>query len=329
MEEASSGSRTGGFPWLPVVLAASLLAAVAVRIARSPARETEQRRTVEAMGTLATIIVVAPEGVSDSILDASAALLRRLDGDLDTRGTGSVGRLNRTGSCTPSPDLRRLYLLSLDLCEATGGAFDPSLAPLVHLWGFDSVPSLPDSSSIDSALALCGTGHISLADGRMRADPGSGLDLGAVAAGYAADRCYELAMGMGAEAFLVDVGGEIRCGGDRTWRIAVRHPRGEGFHSVIEMCGGAVSTSGDYESFFVQDGRRYSHLLDPMTGRPSDRTASVTVRADGAATADALSTAFAVAGEGCPVPDSLYRGAMFLLDGGGEGLVERRLGSLD
>lgn len=325
-EGCASGFRPGRL--LPAALVLSLVLAAGYRFLSGGGAEVEVRRSFPAMGTIAGLIVVADEASAGSIADSMASLVTALDRDLDPSGTGSLGRLDATGSCIPSPDLARLVDLSRELTASTGGAFDPTVRPLVELWGFEGVPAVPDSSSIDSALALCGWNRFST-DGRMlHAEPGSGLDMGAIAAGYAADRAYELAVGMGAHAVLVDMGGEIRCGG-RTWRIAVRHPRGEGFYTVIETDGGAVSTSGDYESFFEEGGRRYSHIIDPATGWPAAVPASVTVLHGRAYVADALSTALAVAGSSMNPGETEASGVLVLTELPDGTLGEARYGSLD
>lgn len=313
---------------IPAALVLSLALAAGYRILSGGGAEVEVRRSFPAMGTIAGLIVVADEASADSIADCMTALVSTLGRDLDPDGTGSLGRLDATGSCIPSPDLARLIALSRELTASTGGRFDPTIWPLVELWGFEGTPSVPDSSSVDSVLALCGWSRFSQDGRRLVAEPGSGLDMGAIAAGYAADRAYELAVGMGARAVLVDMGGEIRCGG-RTWRIAVRHPRGDGFYTVIETDGGAVSTSGDYESFFVEGGRRYSHILDPATGFPAAVPASVTVLHDRADMADALSTALAVAGSSMRPEETGASGVLVLTELPGGTLGETRYGSFD
>lgn len=323
---ARGGVRPGRL--VPAALVLSLVLAAGYRILTQGGPDAEVRRSFPAMGTMAGLIVVADEASADSIADSMVSLVSALDRDLDPEGTGSLGRLDATGSCIPSPDLARLVSISRELSASTGGRFDPTIRPLVELWGFEGSPAVPESSSVDSALALCGWGRFSTDGRRLVAEPGAGLDMGAVAAGYAADRAYELAAGMGASAVLVDMGGEIRCGG-RTWRIAVRHPRGEGFYTVIETDGGAVSTSGDYESFFVENGRRYSHILDPATGFPAAVPASVTVLHDRADLADALSTALAVAGSSMRPEETGASGVLVLTELPDGSLDETRYGRLD
>jgi thiamine biosynthesis lipoprotein len=280
------------------------------------------------MGSLASITIEAEPALADSILGRMQDLLLEIEIDTDPFGDGSLGTLNRLGRGVPGPHAARLLEAADALGRATGYALDPTVAPLVALWGFHGTPAVPDSAAVDSVLALTGWAHVHSSGDTIILDPGASLDLGAIAPGYAADMLYELAVGMGAEAALVEVGGEIRCGG-RPWTIAVRHPRSDGFWGGVEVADGAVSTSGDYENFIEVDGVRFCHILDPCTGWPEQGVASVTVMAPTCLIADGLSTALAVRGPALldSLPDSLWSGAMFLVVSG-DTLVERRFGGM-
>ncbi len=310
------------------MLASTLALASVIRLACSKRLE-ETRLSVPALETVVSFTVVAPEGASDSILSAMSALVTKLDSILDYRGRGGLGELNRAGRGVPEGDLRLLLDQALMLRDATGGALEPCILPLVSLWGFHDEPRVPSPAEIDSAMALCGPRCCRMVGDTLVLSPGSGIDLGAMAAGFAADRAYDLAMESGAVAALVDAGGEIRCGGDREWRIAIRHPRAEGFWCILEVSDCAVSTSGDYESFVQSDGARLCHILDPSTGMPESGVASVTVVSGTCSVADGLSTALAVGGPDLleTLPDSLWTGVLFILETD-SGLVERRFGDL-
>ena len=133
---------------LPALVALSLLGAVAYRFLRGEGGDVELHRSFPAMGTLANLTVVADGQLADSIADAVTEMVIRLDGDLDPDGTGSVGRLNSTGGCLPSPDLSHLLDVSRLLTAETGGCFDPTLRPLVVLWGFEDTPRVPGLARI-------------------------------------------------------------------------------------------------------------------------------------------------------------------------------------
>jgi thiamine biosynthesis lipoprotein len=293
-------------------------------------REIEARVTVPAMGTLANITVVCDEGSSEAILQSMDSLLAALEAELSADGPGTAGILNRTGRAALTPDFEAVLDLSGRMAAETRGAFDPSIAPVVDLWGFHSTsPSVPDSAGIDSALALCGWGSLSVTGDSVFLEPGHSLDLGAIVPGFAADRAYRLAIDRGASRALVEIGGEIRCGGSGTWRIAVTHPRADGFWCVLEVGECGMSTSGDYENYIESGGVRYCHIIDPATGWPESGVVSVTVVSPTSGTADALSTALAVRGPSLldSIPDSLWQGALFILQSD-TGLVERRFGTI-
>lgn len=263
-------------------------------------------------------------------MSAADSLLNHIDVQLGRfSGTGQLHRLNTEGSIPAESELGRLARLSDTIVRATGGSFDPSLGALVEVWGFPSADSVPDPDRIDAALAVTGWEHmVAITDDSILLRPGGLLDFGAVAKGWAVDRTWTLLMEMGAEECLVEVGGEVRCGGStgRVWNIGVRHPRSDSLAGVVSITEGAVATSGDYECFFMENGVRYSHLLDRNTGYPSGAAASATVVAPDCATADAMATAAAVGGAAAAgsFPDSLYTGMIVIAeDGQGNCLVHR------
>lgn len=278
--------------------------------------EVTRRNAV--LGTFSTFMIIAHEDSANMILDSMDSLTALLDRDLGVfQPTGELSRLNAAGGAsfdTLSRHLANVLELSLLAAEVTDSLFDPSMGPLVALWGFGGEPVLPDSTSIRTALLSCGLERVSFTGEGVELASGAWLDLGAVAKGYTADAVFDLADSLGARSVLVEIGGEIRCGDPggtgRVWRVGVRDPRGEGISGALEMTSGSVATSGDYESFFIDStGRRYCHILDPRTGYPETGVASVTVVAATAGMADALATAVAVGGLELAesIPDSLFR----------------------
>ncbi|WP_448522893.1 FAD:protein FMN transferase [Pseudothermotoga sp.] len=191
----------------------------------------------------------------------------------------------------------------------TDGAFDPTLGELIRLWGFDKIaekpPSrVPTTQEIGEALKRSGIDKLELdfQRRRVRLIDGAKLDLGGIAKGYALDRAYQVAKEVDKDCTgFVEAGGDIRIlgpkFGSRPWVVGVRDPRkSDSVIAYLYLTSGAVATSGDYERYFEFEGVRYHHILDPKTGFPSRGAISVTVVADNAVTADALSTAGFVMG---------------------------------
>jgi len=188
----------------------------------------------------------------------------------------------------------------------SNGLFNPVIGELIALWGFHDNPlpigTLPDKDTLNRLVAQRPSADdITIEGNRISTrNPAVRYDLGAFAKGYAIDRAVERLRELGIGNAIVNAGGDLRAigrHGDRPWRIGIRHPRQPGILASVEIEGDtSVFTSGDYERFFEVDGIRYHHIIDPRSGYPADRTASVTVIHGNAATADAAATALFVAG---------------------------------
>ncbi|MEN8214311.1 MAG: FAD:protein FMN transferase [Pseudomonadota bacterium] len=247
------------------------------------------------------------------------------------RADSEISRFNAsssTGWFAVSPQTYALLQAASRIHRLSEGAFDPTVSPLVELWGFGhSLPEqgLPDASRISSALQHTGMEKLLLDDKteRMRKTlPLLQLDLSAIAKGYAVDEVARLLERQGIQDYLVEIGGEIRVAGanpdGKAWRVAVEYPHIEQLRSAAEILGlsdAAVATSGDYRNFTEIDGKRYSHIIDPATGMPvTHNPASVTVIAADCLTADAWATAFTVLGadKGVRLADSMRMAVMFL-----------------
>ncbi|MDR1863874.1 MAG: FAD:protein FMN transferase [Treponema sp.] len=200
------------------------------------------------------------------------------------------------------PELIDLLKQALYYAELSGGAFDPSVGPLVKLWGIGTdAPRVPSGGEIGQALALVDYRDIEIdeAGGTVFLKRrGMALDLGAAAKGYAADEAVKLLARRGIRRGIIDLGGNIFAYGERErgrpWRIGVQDPgehRGA-YIGVLELNNKSVVTSGVYERYFEEDGRRYHHILSTETGGPAETgLLSVTVAAGSSTAADALSTA--------------------------------------
>lgn len=209
-----------------------------------------------------------------------------------------------------SAETAEVIALSLDISRLTEGAFDISVGPLVELWGFGATQraaQVPDANQVSEVLALVGYRSLQL---RMvppairKQVQALRIDLSAVAKGYAVDALAEILEQQGFNDYLLEIGGELRISGQRgdatPWRIAIEKPL-EGAREVaaiFPVTNTAMATSGNYRNFYLEKGQRYSHTIDPLSGRPArHKLASVTVLDKTCARADALATALMVMGE--------------------------------
>ncbi|MDH3588606.1 MAG: FAD:protein FMN transferase [Gammaproteobacteria bacterium] len=268
-----------------------------------------------AMGTTWSVqIIDLPAGVTHESLNRQIAdEIEKTNRAMSTyRDDSDVVRFNRAMTIDWFPVERSVTDVvaeALTVSEKSDGAFDITINPVVELWGFGSTgprDDRPSTTEIDAIRALVGHRYL-----EMRTDPPAlrkklaalSIDLSAIAKGYAVDQVAALLDNHGSTDYLIEIGGELRGRGhnDRgdAWRIAVERPD-PGLREVqelIELRDSALATSGDYRNFFVQNGRRYSHTIDPRTAVPVEHSlASVTVLADTAMRADALATALLVLG---------------------------------
>ena len=206
-----------------------------------------------------------------------------------------------------SGDFYSVLEYSLTLAKKTGSAFDPTIGPLVNLWGFGpkGERKVPTAKQIESAKRRVGYQHIELSEQKSairKKVAGLTLDLSASAKGFAVDRIARLLENNGAHNYLVEIGGEVRVKGrrdGRPWNVAIEtpNPLGGGFQKVLKLEDHAIATSGDYRNFFSEGGKTYSHTLDFASGRPVQNSlASVTVVDSECLKADALATALMAMG---------------------------------
>ncbi len=226
------------------------------------------------------------------------------------RADSEVSRFNRSTSSgwfAVSSDTAKVVAASLQVAQQTGGAFDITVGPLVNLWNFgpDRRPAgVPSDDEIEAARSLVGYQRLN-----VRLDPPSlskrhpdlTIDLSGIAKGFAVDQVGELLEEGGVDAYMVEVGGEVRTkgtkGAEAPWRIGVERPAaGQRLvQSVLELKDNCLATSGDYRNFYEFDGQLYSHEIDPHTGRPVRHgVAAVSVLSDTAMLADAYATGLMV-----------------------------------
>ena len=266
------------------------------------------------MGTVAELTIRgAGERAAEKARTLAGNAFRLVETNLSVFVADSiVARLNRGENVRVAADgsFATVARFALETAEASGGAFDPTVNPLMRAWGFrGGVPAVPSPAALSNALATVGWRQIVLSpasDGDLLVSSGNAeLDFGAIAKGYAVDCAYAALVASGFTDFLINLGGNIRvCGSpasDRAdWNIAVRDPSGRRPPSPLPRplrSGEAVATSGSYERYVEIDGRRYSHIIDPRTGIPvNNGLGSVSVIAPTATEADAYSTTLFVLG---------------------------------
>ncbi|MHC4878519.1 MAG: FAD:protein FMN transferase [Planctomycetota bacterium] len=298
------------------LLVTSLIVAASTHSSSAADRFAIDGRT---MGTTYHIVVASsvnqlPDGQSAGTVQQSVdAALQRIDLQMSTwRDDSELSQFNSSDSTEwfdVSPAVVEVVSAALHIAELSDGAFDPTVGPLVRLWSFGSDQrnrKLPDPEEIASALKHTGWQKIQIRTAPpalRKSDSDVELDLSAIAKGYGVDVVSDLLTELGLLAHLVEIGGEVRTRGLKpdgsAWRTGIQRPdSGLGtLTTAIELNDQALATSGDYRNFFEVDGHRYSHTIDPQTGRPVEHSvASVSVIANTCMTADALATAINVLG---------------------------------
>ena len=259
------------------------------------------------MDTSFTVTVFAKnKKTGEKLLNKAFSEAKRIEHVMEPlQGDGELRRLNaRTEDSwwIMSSDLKTVLNETLNYYKRSEGAFDPTIAPVKWLWDFKNGGRIPSAQKLDQKLALVGMSQIEIRDDSLRIrNPDVKLDLGGVAKGYAVDRMLSVLKAGGVYAGLVNAGGDIamfgKKPGNKDWIIGLRHPRMSRTLSLGSMPYTAVATSGDYERFFIEDGVRYHHILDPSTGYPARECISVTTWAMSAMDADILSTTIFVLGQ--------------------------------
>jgi len=267
------------------------------------------------MGTTYTVKVVAPaitevERVATG--NAIRAALDTVDGRMSTyKPDSELSRFNRSEDGRPfklSAETIRVFLLAREVSEATGGAFDVTVGPLVNAWGFGPVKQTapPNAAELEAIRERVGFRQLAIdADALTitKARPDIYADLSAIAKGFGVD---QVAWALDARAlvnYMVEVGGEVRVKGHNAagipWQVGIERPDSTTRQAniVVPMSNLSMATSGDYRNYVEKDGRRYSHEIDPTTGYPiRHNLASVTVLATECALADAYATGLLVLG---------------------------------
>jgi thiamine biosynthesis lipoprotein len=294
-------------------------------IANKERKYYQVKRTQIIFGTLVQIEIFDEDETKANIaLNEAFKEIKRIDSLFSTYNpNSSLARLN---NCSDSvycldAEVYELFRMSDYFWKITNGAFDISLENINTTWGFNSEsPAIPSRGKIQLALTISGWGKIELKEeNTLKRKPGIKFNLGGIVEGYAADKSLELLKKLKIDKALINAGGEIRGFGEN-YIIGIQHPRDENkIIAATNLNGKAIATSGDYEKYFIENGKRYNHIFNPKTGYPATDLQSVTIIADSGAEADALSTAVFVLGteEGLKLIEKLKGVEAMIIDSNG------------
>jgi thiamine biosynthesis lipoprotein len=292
------------------------------------------------------ISVSAPQPVAREAADIVFGIFEEVDEWMsEWKDDSPLSAVNAAAGSHPVPvpdDLRAVVRRGVGIGALTGGAFDITWAALWGLWDFQAAePSVPAGDEIARRLALIDFRRIVIDESAGTVylpQEGMVIGLGGIAKGYALDRAAHALREAGIESFLISAAGQMMLGGirgDRPWRVGIRDPRGglTDYFARLDLTDTSVASSGDYERYFIKDGVRYHHILDPGTGMPARGLRGATVICADATLADALSTAVMVLGPevGLDLAESLDAVEAVVVDDAGEvhttsGVAGRLLG---
>jgi thiamine biosynthesis lipoprotein len=266
---------------------------------------------------------------------------QRLDALLSVwRDDSDVQRLNEAAGVAPvsiSTDTLQVLAAAIEAGDLTGGKFDITFAALSDVWRFDHDQdnTVPSPEQIRGRLPLVDYQSVSVDEARHTAfvrRRGMRVHLGGIGKGYAVDRAVAILRRRGFHDFMIRSGGDMYVAGhrgDRSWHLGIQDPRGpaDAIFASLDLSDAAMSTSGDYERFFISNGRRLHHIIDPDTGQPAEGCRSVTIVADRSVTADALSTGVFVLGPsaGMALIERLPNAEAVIVTAGNEVLVSSGL----
>lgn len=306
-------------PEIPMGICARFAVACLIAACGSPNQPVENvtatshliERAGLAMGSELNLTAwTSDSAAAEAAFDASFNDFNRLDRLMSVwKEDSDILRLNAAAgdhAVQVNPDTFEALRIAKEIGDWTGGKFDVTFGALSNLWRFDQDQDdrIPDPAEVKRRLPLIDyqalvldehTGTAFLRRKGMRAH------LGGIGKGYAVERSVKIFRDRGLKDFMIQAGGELYVGGkkgERPWKLGINDPRGPGGSSfaAVELSDATFSTSGDYERFFIKDGVRYHHILDPDTGGPARGCRSVTIVADRPVLADGLSTGVFVLG---------------------------------
>lgn len=276
-----------------------------------PYARNKPYRTLDgfAQGTTYHIVYLDPQG--RDLKKSIDSLLHRFDLSLSLYDEHSLlTKINNNTTDRVDSLFSECFSISKDVYEKTGGIFDVTGNPLFQIWGFGKGERKKHISqhTLDSILNYVGMNKVQIHSGRIiKQDPHITLNFNAVAQGYSSDVVARYLENLGIGHYLVEIGGEIFCKGKnpkhQDWVVGIDKPYenndtpGESIQEYIQLSGKGLATSGNYRKFFVENGKKYVHSINPLTGKTAQNSLlSATVVAPTAAIADAVATAYMVLG---------------------------------
>jgi thiamine biosynthesis lipoprotein len=314
-----------------------MLSALLVVLAAAPAPQV-RTETRPMMGTTVTVTLVdgPPEKEREGFAAAFGAFERVNQVMNEWRPDSELSAVNRKagdGELVAIPeDLCAALRRGVKGAEQTGGLFDPTWAALRGMWRFgtDLTPALPDPAELKKRCELISYKALEFAPAADGEEPGCRvrlrragmqLGLGGLAKGWGVDEAVKKLRGLGYKDFFVQAGGDFYAAGKkagRPWKVGIRDPRGEpgSVFAVLEVSDAAFSTSGDYENFFVLEGKRYHHIIDPRTCYPATASRSATVLAPSAVDAEVLTKSVFILGgkEGLALAEKMGASAVVVTE---------------
>ena len=289
-----------------VIVIAGLIISGVILGDGKPAEKKEDvvKRTRFLMDTYCTIQVPGTAESVDAIINKAFTRMEQVDFKFNILNpTSPLYLFNNEGTPIRDAEIIKVINIAREISRESDGAFNITIEPLVKLWGFfTDNPHRPEKADIQKCLKQTGYEHLIIKNGKVTKDsPDLHIDLGAIAKGYALGETVKVLKDNGVKSALIEAGGQVHSYGTingKPWKIGIRNPRNSGFIAGLafdtEM---DISTSGDYERYFEQNGVRYHHILDPKTGCPARGVMSVSVIMEDPTLADAWSTALFIMGQ--------------------------------
>lgn len=292
----------------------ALFVAVCLTCSVSCERPTYEHLSGMALGTTYSLTYRMPDTAQASFGDTIKRIVGisfdRINNSLSIYNNHSLlSQLNQNKTQTVDSLLANVFNYAREISQKTNGAFDISASPLFSLWGFGAEPAVANpEDSLQHVMGYVGMDKVHIQDSLLvKADPRVTLNMNAIAKGYSADYLAKQLQSVGITDFLIEVGGEIVIKGvnpeGAPWRIGIDQPidgnitPGAYIEAVITLTDNALATSGNYRNFYIKDGRKLAHTIDPRTGKPvQHEVLSVTVVAPTCTEADGYATAFMVMG---------------------------------